>query len=201
MQDYPYAQSTDCVDIFSSLGDLDDKSSRLESALAESLIQASRLFDDDTLVAPAYYAQTDGIFATRRFYLNGTSFTHLDPFTEIEWIHDSDDELIDNTEGDLYTIDANRFTVEWSYYRNCGGLSIARGFIDVSAKWGYSCVPMDVKQAVKNMGCLLFLTNNQARLGLEDSVTDRQETRMRSYYTRVVGRHRDLHHHKQLGVA
>lgn len=120
---------------------------------------ASRLFDNLCEVSEDFFAVTSGSFTNRVFYGDGTAYLKLDPFTALNSVNpvviDPDTDVnydlpdytaIDNflvvldetkMQSDIAASYPNRFT-GWHQ-----GVKVT-----VSAKWGFTAVPADVKMAV-----------------------------------------------------
>lgn len=197
-----YAQAPDCIDVIPSFAEVVEHSAELEATLAQKLLDASRLFETETLVGIDYFAKAGDEFSTKRFYSDGTQYVKLLPFTEIENILDSGGEIIDNSEDDMYRINAATYTLKWLVTSGCSRTLLSLDYIDVSAKWGFPCIPEDVKLAVKCMGCILFLSTPLARKGLQfTGDAEAQMTSLRSSFNRISDQWRALHHHLQLGIA
>lgn len=197
-----YATVNDCIDIVSSLADETQESANLETSLYQSLLDASRLFEGDVNAPEGFFAPASDDFSVRKFYGKGTSRILLPPFTELEYVHDSDDELIETDEYEVFRAEGytvNGYYVQWNYIK-CGRFFWANP-VYVSAKWGFNCIPGDVTVAVKSMGCLMFLLNSQARLGNNTVISDEQETRLRNTYNRIVETWKAKFYNRQLGVV
>jgi hypothetical protein len=201
----PYAKPNDCVDIISSLAEVQDASAELESALKQSLLDASRLFENELIAPEDFFAPAGEDYEERTFYGNGTQFLTLQPYVSIEYIRDEDGVDYDANEYILTTSNIyypNGYRLKWRF-RSCS----SKGWnwfdkVTVSARWGFKCVPPDVTVAIKNMGCLMFLTNSMSRLGLNtDTISDDQATRLRNTYNRILATWRDRFHHSQLGIG
>lgn len=199
----PYAKPSDCIDVIPALTVSKPESAELEAALRQSLLDASRMFETEVMAPTDYFAAAGADFSVRKFYGNGTSYLRLNPYTEIEYVHDPEDELIDAED---YIAATSNVYEPTGYYIKwltsiCGHTNWILDPITVSAKWGFPCIPPDVTVAVKNMGCLMFLTNSQSRLGLNtDNLSQEQEARLRNTYNRIMQRWQDKFRHVQLGV-
>lgn len=199
-----YAKTTDCIDVIPSFAETVEGSPELEATLAQKLLDASRLFETEVLVGVDYFAKTGDEFTTKRFYGDGTQYLKLPPFTEIEEILDADGEAIDNSAEDMYLVYPDTYLIKWLFVSGCGRqLFISNAFyVDVSAKWGFPCVPEDVKLAVKYMGCMLFLATSQARNGLQfTGDSEVQISSLRTNFNRIADQWRAKHHHLQLGIG
>lgn len=197
-----YAKTTDCLDVIPSFAEVVEGSAELESTLAQKLLDASRLFETEVLVGIDYFAKAGEEFTTKRLYSDGTQYLKLLPFTEIEKILDADGEVIDNSENDIFRINVDTYTLKWLVTSSFCRKLLPLNYIDVSAKWGFSCVPEDVKLAVKYLGCMLFLATPQARNGLQfTGDAETQISSLRTNFNRIASEWRARHHHLQLGVG
>lgn len=203
-----YATIADCVDIIPSLAEVNDKSARLEAMLAQCLLDASRLIETDTFAPVGYFNKAGTVFEERTFYSKGIQYLWLSPYTEIEYINDEEDELIDiemyQLNLDLAFLDVyspREYYLKWMY-RYCGSSWWQYRKIKVSAKWGFPCIPPDIVLAVKYMGCLMFLNGPQARMGLDSALDDNNEQRFRNTYGKIVSSWNDkLHHYWNMGIG
>jgi hypothetical protein len=201
----PYATPFDCVDIVPSLTEVRENSVGLETALQQSLLDASRLFEADVMAPENFFAPTNGKFEVRTVYGNGTEYIRMPPFTEIEFVTDSTAIPYTTVDPDEYRaiVPFDDYSLNYFLKWNWGlcGHFFSPTKLLVSAKWGFKCIPADVTVAVKNMGCLMFLLNSSARLGQNTEMEDMQETRLRNTYNRIVQSWQDKRHHIQLGVG
>lgn len=197
-----YAKTTDCIDVIPSFNELIEGSADLEATLAQKLLDASRLFETEVLIGVDYFAKAGTEFSTKRFYSDGTQYVRLPPFTEIEEVLDANGDAIDNSENDIYRVDSDTYTLKWLIRSSCNRGLLSLYYIDVSAKWGFPCIPEDVKLAVKYMGCMLFLATPQARNGLQfTGDAEVQISSLRTNFNRIADQWREKHHHLQLGIA
>lgn len=202
--DVAYCKVSDCVDVIPSLADIQNESARLEAVLSQSILDASRLIETRLIVPVNYFKQASEDFSVKTFYSNGTSYLRLVPYTSIEYVYDSDDAVIDEDSymfNDYNPYDPRTFYLKWRY----GSCARGRWLYDkvkISATWGFPCVPPDIVLAVKSMACLMFLANPQASYGLEGTLDDNQEQRLRLSYSNVVDSWLEKFHHQRcLGVG
>jgi hypothetical protein len=182
----PYARIENCLDAVPSLQKVIENSNELEAALFQSILDASRQFESEAGADVDYFAAAGANFSNYLIYGNGTSFLRLPPFTEIEKITDSDGEVIDVED---YIVAPRRgFYIE-SNTGSCSGKMRWRRnakFI-VSGKWGFPCVPHDIRVAVKSLALLKFFTNTGNRVGIDNGLSDKQESRLKNDYNRILG--------------
>jgi hypothetical protein len=197
-----YAKTTDCIDVIPSFAEVVEGSPELEATLAQKLLDASRLFETEVLVGVDYFAKASDEFTTKRFYGDGTQYLRFLPFTEIEEILDAEGEVIDNSEDDVYRVDFDTYTLKWLATSSFCRSMLSLDYVDVSAKWGFACIPEDVKLAVKYMGCMLFLATPQARSGLQfTGDAETQISSLRTNFNRIADQWRARNHHLQLGIG
>lgn len=140
---------------------------------------ASRMMDQMCGVSADFFAKAGSSATSRTFYGDGTAFLRLDPYAaattpvltmetgydEPTWIEQGDEGcqfLIVNEElkrQDLTEYDswANRFT-GWP----------DRVSVAVSAKWGFTEIPDEVKQATIELAIAMFRRNDPAKLRLNN---------------------------------
>jgi hypothetical protein len=200
-----YATPFDCTDIVPSLTEIREDSVKLEAALQQSLLDASRLFEADVQAPENFFAPTNNKFETRIVYGNGTEYIRMPPFIEIESISDHTAQPVTVVDSDEYRVITpfDDYSLNYFLKWNWGlcGHFFSPTKLAVSAKWGFRCVPADVVVATKSMGCLMFLLNSSARLGQNTEMEDFQETRLRNTYNRIVQTWQDKRHHVQIGVG
>lgn len=203
--DIAYANPSDCLDIVPALTEHTEDSELMAGALMQSLLDASRLFESDVFAPTNYFAPAGAEFTDRTFYLKGTEFVRLAPYVAVGDALDSDGKLISPNEYRHFVSEVYSPTGYYMRWQRCTRSMYYDfgyyGHITVSARWGFDCIPPDVKIAVKNMGCLMFLVNPASRVGKESGLTDDQETRLRQTYNRIMSNWQDKFHHWNLGVA
>lgn len=184
-----YVQIENCVDIIPNLADPSPESAKVEAALMESLLDASRMFESETLVGVDYYQQAPVLPFDKEFVGRGTSSIILQPMVEFVNVKNSDGEIV---ESDAYFIDLNRAVPRFRWlYGACDNKPFnVYQKIKINARWGFLCVPPSASTAVKAMGCLMFLTNHQNRLGIDLALEDEQATRLKNTYNRITAEFR-----------
>lgn len=199
-----YAKIEDCFDIIPSLTTQSGDAVLLEASLAQSLLDASRLIESELFAPVDYFAKSLVEASDKVIYSDGSGLTRLPPYTTLVSVKDKNGDVVDS---DFYRLnsydvyDPRTYFLKW-LYRSCGGYNWYHySPITVNANWGFPCIPPDIALAVKQMGCLMFLNNPQASVGLEDTLDANQEQRLRSTYTKVLNMWTDKFHHKNLGVG
>lgn len=139
---------------------------------------ASRLFDNLVEVDDDFFNTAGATFTDRDFIGDGTAYLKLDPYTEL----DSTDPVLIN-EGTINDVDFDDnnlpeyvarngmlvaldrtnqvYAGEWTYPNRFTGWPDGVQ-IRVSAKWGFTAVPKDVKVAVIQIALHMFRTQDAA---------------------------------------
>lgn len=200
----PYAVPNDCLDVVSGLNVPQARGGELETALFQSLLDASRLFEADVMVPEDFFAPADDVATVRTIYTDGTSIIPLPPFVELVSVSDGTLEPVEIADPEDYRVNIPYHpelghSVRWNF--GLCGRFYAPTKILVEARWGFKCIPGDVKVAVKNMGCLMYLLNSNTRLGQNTEIEDLQEVRLRNTYNRILQSWKDKVHHRQLGIG
>ncbi len=143
----------------------------LPDAELDALIeQASRAFDLECGVDPGYFEPAGDTVTVRTFYGDGTGFLRLDPY-------------VDNTLGatvtmpDGYTIpeyvvrngylvrSSTTILVDTRYRADPWPIGVP---VTVTAKWGYSATPADVKMAIIEFVLNLFRETDPVNVKLKN---------------------------------
>jgi hypothetical protein len=203
-----YVNTIDCFDIVPALAGEREGSALLEAILAQSLLDASRLIESELLTPVDYFNSSGDEASIKTVYSDGSRTIRLPPYTEIVDIKDRNGDIVDAgfyRLNEFNAYDPRTYYLRWEF-SSCGyGAGnyswLHYSPITVTAKWGFPCIPPDIVMAVKNMGCLMFLNNPQASVGLEDTLSANQEQRLRNTYTKVLNMWTDKFHHRQLGLG
>lgn len=158
----------------------------VEGVFTQFLTDASRMFEADTRGHYNQYSKA-GELEERRFLLNRTGYLHTTPIFELDSIKDADDEVIDV---ELYT-HLNNQLILFNNYCNFYHWT-KRPVITISAKWGYTCIPEDVKVAVKQFALLLMHNSPISRLNLEFYLEEQFINTLQFSYNRIVAKYYSL---------
>ena len=141
----------------------------LDESTLEGLIErASRIFDDACGVAPEYFESADTDASERTFYGDGTNFLKIDPY-----VAGTLNTPLTYPDGytDLEFIESNGYLVRKSdtgvllNHNSCAGWYESVP-VTVSARWGTSDTPADVRHAIIELVINLWREIDPAQLKL-----------------------------------
>lgn len=207
----PYCRIADCVDIIPSLAGTNEVSERFEAMAMESILDASRLIENDLMVGVDYFAPATDTFTVKQFYHAGTRKIKINPNTAIEWIKDKDGNIVDSDSYHIHSpfcnivnddFNPSAYYLNWIWGRCQNSYWTWLSPLSINAKWGWTCIPPNISVAVKNMACLMILNNPQANNGNDLGLSDNQEQRLRLNYSHVIDHWENkLHHLINLGIG
>lgn len=168
-----YAKLNDALGDLPALTENENTESleKIGAILYRFFVRASRLFDSDTNAPIRYYeaVQNPSQIETRTFY-SRTRYFHLPYFRDLDsavyngQILDIEDFQCSENDGNIFI---NTRTCLWQKtYRNQSHR------LAVSAKFGYKCVPEDVKEAVSAKGLLLFRQSPNTNLDIKTDLNE-----------------------------
>jgi hypothetical protein len=184
---YQYVQVEDCLDVADVLIDAPEKQALIRASLHNSLQEASRQFERETVAVEDFYAPFKEE-TTRPFRLKrGASLLVLPPFLAVTSITDDDDEEYDSNYYEVLKDVFGNYALKILSPIGCTMTRAAWfGILNVTASWGWQCVPADVQIAVKAKALLNWTLNPTNRKGLPAKQTFDLQDRLRGDYNRIV---------------
>lgn len=179
-----YIKTSEALGYFPVLTENTKNQSKVEGIFKQFLFDASRLIETDTNAPVDFYAKSTGGFSVKQLFYKGTQYLRTYPFTEIEYIRNEENEDIED-----YRILENKRTIFLDTV-HCHWLNLRyNDIINISAKWGFECVPEDIKVAVKSKAILLMQNAPTSRLDIELSLDEEFVESLEKAYDNVVDRY------------
>ena len=126
-----------------------------DEVLEKVIERASRIFDNECNVAAGYFEASSNTLSTKIVYGDGTNLLRLPPYVPgslnptlvVPDGYTAQEFVEQGSEGDQYLVRSfNNVPVAFSVF--CGGGWYPNVPITVTAKWGFTATPADVKHAV-----------------------------------------------------
>lgn len=197
-----YVDIPEAIAFLPILTDDVENHNKLEGIFSQFLNDASRLFEVDTQAKLNHYAKSSGQEEVRSFYGNGTSFLHIQPIQTISDVTIKFPFSQDFTlESDWYELLDNQtlYLIPQSCPKIFGYWTKSPLLYQITGVWGYSCIPEDVKVAVKSSATLMMHNAPISRLDADFVLNEQFVNSLRYSYTQI--RNKYLWLNKDLKVA